>query len=61
MRDKITLKERFLEGLGLAACVAWIPLSIASFYMSDVSADIKLAIAAGASFIALLIFWMKEG
>jgi len=53
-------KKPILDWLGLISCLAWIPLGIAAFYVSSVTADIKLAIAAGASFIAMLIFWMKE-
>lgn len=53
-------KKCALGWLGLVSCLAWIPLSITAFFMSPVTTDIKLAIAAGASFITMLIFWMKE-
>jgi len=49
-------KKNMIEGIVIISVLAWIPLSIITFYVSDVRLDIKLLIAAGFSFLGLLIF-----
>lgn len=39
---------------------AWVPLGILAFYLSPAEMWLKVAIAAGVSFIAFLIWCMKD-
>ncbi len=54
------LNKKIKDGFIVFISLAWIPLSILSFYFSEVRLDIKFLIAACVSICAMLIFFAKE-